>query len=50
MLAKSVIEAILVYPMMINMLPKACVDDIQRLQRNFVYEDSSEKRSYHAMD
>jgi len=30
-LAKSVMEAIPIYPMMTNEIPKACLDDIQRL-------------------
>jgi hypothetical protein len=29
-LAKSVLEAILIYPMMTNIIPKACIDEIHR--------------------
>lgn len=37
MLVKILIEAINIYPMMTDMLPKACVEDIQKLYRNFVW-------------
>lgn len=36
-LAKSVLEAIHTYPMMTNMLPKGCIDEIHGLQRNFIW-------------
>lgn len=36
-LAKSVIEAIPVYPMMTNLLPKTCIQEIQKLQRGFIW-------------
>jgi hypothetical protein len=36
-LAKSVIEAIPIYPMMSMLLPKSCVDEIQKLQRGFIW-------------
>jgi hypothetical protein len=48
-LAKSVIEAIPIYPMMTNKIPKGCLDDIQRLQRNFIWGDTEEARKYHAV-
>ncbi|MCH79377.1 putative non-LTR retroelement reverse transcriptase [Trifolium medium] len=48
-LAKSVIEAIPIYPMMTNKIPKACIDEIQKLQRNFIWGDSDEARKYHAV-
>lgn len=46
-LAKSVIEAIHVYPMMTNLIPKACIKDIQKLQRNFVRGDTDVKKKMH---
>lgn len=38
-LSKSVMEEILVYPMMNNMLPKRCINEIQKLQHNFIWGD-----------
>lgn len=48
-LAKSVIEAIPVYPMMTNLLSKGCTKKIQKLQRNFIWGDSELKRKHHAV-
>ncbi|GAU34270.1 hypothetical protein TSUD_321160 [Trifolium subterraneum] len=48
-LAKSVIEAIPNYPMMSSLIPKACLDEIQRIQRNFIWGDTEQKRKYHAI-
>jgi hypothetical protein len=36
-LAKSVIEAVPIYPMMTDKIPRGCLDDIQRLQRNCIW-------------
>jgi hypothetical protein len=38
-LAKSVIEAVPIYPMMSARIPKFCIDDIQRMQRSFIWGD-----------
>lgn len=35
-LAKSVLEVILIYPMMMNFLPKSCLEEIQRMKQNFI--------------
>lgn len=43
-LAKSVIEAIPLYPMMTNRLPRACIDKIQKFQRRFVWGDTEDNR------
>lgn len=48
-LAKSVLEAIPMYPMMTNILPKASIKDFHRLQRNFIWGDTEVKQSYHAV-
>jgi hypothetical protein len=46
-LAKSVIEAIPIYPMMSMLLPKSCLDEIQKLQRGFIWGDNENGRKYH---
>jgi hypothetical protein len=43
-LAKSVIEAIPIYPMMSMLLPKSCLDEIQKLQRGFIWGDNENGR------
>ncbi|MCH81009.1 non-LTR retrotransposon transposase, partial [Trifolium medium] len=48
-LAKSVIEAIRIYPMMSLRIPKSCLEEIQRLQRQFIWGDTDQKRRYHAV-
>ncbi|WJX84187.1 hypothetical protein P8452_66787 [Trifolium repens] len=48
-LAKSVLEAIPIYPRMTNIIPKACIDEIHRIQRRFTWGDTEEKRRYHAV-
>jgi hypothetical protein len=48
-LAKSVLEAIPIYPMMTNMIPKACIDEIHRIQRSFIWGDTDQARRYHAV-
>lgn len=35
-LSKSVMEAMHIYPMMISMIPKACIEEIHGLQRSFI--------------
>lgn len=36
--------------MMSDMFPKDCVEDIQKLQRDFVWGDTTKKRSFHVMN
>jgi hypothetical protein len=48
-LAKSVIEAVPIYPMMTNKIRRGCLDDIQRLQRNCIWGDTEAARKYHAV-
>jgi hypothetical protein len=48
-LAKSVIEAVPIYPMMSTPIPKACLDQIQKMQRNFIWGDTEQKRRFHAV-
>ncbi|MCI01096.1 ribonuclease H, partial [Trifolium medium] len=48
-LAKSVLEAIPIYPMMTSIIPKACVDEIQKMQRRFIWGDTEHSRKYHVI-
>jgi hypothetical protein len=48
-LAKSVLEAIPIYPMMTNIIPKSCIDEIHRIQRRFIWGDTNQSRKYHAV-
>ncbi|XP_058756323.1 uncharacterized protein LOC131629558 [Vicia villosa] len=48
-LAKSVIEVIPTYPMMTNLIPKACIQEIQKIQRSFIWGDSYSSRKFHAV-
>jgi ribonuclease HI len=48
-LAKSVIEAVPIYPMMSSKIPKSCLDDIHRMQRQFIWGDTDQKRRFHAV-
>lgn len=48
-LAKSVIEAIPLYPMMTNKLPRACIDQIHKLQRRFMWDDMEVNKKLHAI-
>ncbi|MCH79697.1 putative ribonuclease H protein [Trifolium medium] len=48
-LAKSVIEAIPIYPMMTNIIPKACLAEIPKMQRRFIWDDNENTRRYHAV-
>ncbi|XP_058759648.1 uncharacterized protein LOC131632954 [Vicia villosa] len=48
-LTKSVMEAIPICPMMTNLLPKACIKDIQKLQRNFLWGDTEVKKKHHVV-
>ncbi|GAU10179.1 hypothetical protein TSUD_416550 [Trifolium subterraneum] len=48
-LAKSVIEAVPIYPMMSTKIPKSCLADIQRMQRQFIWGDTDQKKRFHAI-
>jgi hypothetical protein len=48
-LAKSVIEAVPIYPMMSTLIPKACLEEIQKMQRNFIWGDTAQKKRFHAV-
>jgi hypothetical protein len=48
-LSKSVIEAIPIYPMMTAAIPKACLNEIQKIQRGFIWGDDNGSRKYHAV-
>jgi hypothetical protein len=48
-LAKSVLEAILNYPMMTNIIPKACIDEIHRIQPMFIWGDTTKTSRYHVV-
>ncbi|CAJ2675557.1 unnamed protein product [Trifolium pratense] len=48
-LAKSVLEAVPIYPMMTSKIPKSCLNDIQRIQRNFIWGEYDNVRKYHAV-
>jgi hypothetical protein len=49
-LAKSVLEAVPIYPMMTDKIPKSCLDDIQKIQRNFIWGEYDNVRKYHAIN
>jgi hypothetical protein len=48
-LAKSVIEAVPIYPMMTNRIPKGVLEEIQKIQRNFIWGDNNGAKKYHAI-
>jgi hypothetical protein len=48
-LAKSVVEAMPVYPMMSSLIPKSCLEDIQKMQGRFIWGDTENKRKFHAI-
>ncbi|GAU38532.1 hypothetical protein TSUD_320040 [Trifolium subterraneum] len=48
-LAKSVLEAVPIYPVISNKIPKTCLEEIQRLQRNFIWDDTNEGRKFHVV-
>ncbi|PNY05394.1 ribonuclease H [Trifolium pratense] len=47
-LSKAVIEAIPIYPMMTSPIPKTCLNEIQKIQRAFIWGDEDGNRKYHA--
>jgi hypothetical protein len=42
-LAKSVIKAVPIYPMMTTVIPKSCIEEIQKLQRRFIWGTLTKK-------
>jgi hypothetical protein len=46
-LAKSVIQAIPIYPMLSMKVPIGCLNEIQKIQRPFIWGDSDNKRHTH---
>jgi hypothetical protein len=48
-LLKAVIEAIPIYPMMTAPIPKACLNEIHKIQRSFIWGDEDGSRKYHAV-
>lgn len=46
-LSKSVIEAMPIYPMMTMKLPSACLEEIHRLQRAFIWGETSSRKRVH---
>lgn len=46
-LAKSVIEVIPTYTMMTNAMQVTYIDEIQRLQCNFIWSDTTDKKKMH---
>ncbi|GAU26489.1 hypothetical protein TSUD_361220 [Trifolium subterraneum] len=48
-LAKSVIEATPIYPMMTNRIPKGCLEEINMLQRKFIWGETEGNNKYHAI-
>lgn len=41
------LEVILIYRMMTNLLPKSCLEEIQRMQRNFIWRDTDNSKKMH---
>lgn len=48
-LAKSVMEVIPIYHMMTNMLSKYCIDESNKIHRNFIWGNTTDKRRYHVI-
>jgi hypothetical protein len=46
-LAKSVIQATPIYPMMSTPLPKSCLQEIEKVQRAFIWGDNEDGRKAH---
>lgn len=43
-------EAVPIYSMMMNMMLKACIEEIHKMKRNFTWGDMQEKSKYHAIN
>ncbi|GAU35481.1 hypothetical protein TSUD_384360 [Trifolium subterraneum] len=48
-LSKSVMEAMPIYPMMTAIIPNSILQEVQRLQRDFIWGDSIHGRKHHAV-
>lgn len=48
-LAKSVIEAIPIYPMMTAKMPKSCLEEIEKIERDFIWGNTYHVRKVHAV-
>ncbi|MCH90084.1 putative non-LTR retrolelement reverse transcriptase, partial [Trifolium medium] len=48
-LAKSVMEAVPIYPMMTASIPNSILQEVQRLQRDFIWGDTINGRKHHAV-
>ncbi|PNY01940.1 ribonuclease H [Trifolium pratense] len=48
-LAKSVIQAILIYPMMSMQVPRSCLDDIEKIQCSFIWGDTENVKKLHTI-
>jgi len=48
-LAKSVIEAIPIYPMMAAKMQKSCLEEIDKIERAFIWGDTDHVRKVHAV-
>jgi hypothetical protein len=46
-LAKSVIQAIPIYPMLTMLIPKSCLKEIEKARRAFIWGDTEDKRKAH---
>jgi hypothetical protein len=46
-LAKSIIQATPIYPMMSTPLPKSCLQEIEKVQRAFIWGDNEDGRKAH---
>jgi hypothetical protein len=42
-------KAILIYSMVTNKIPKTYLDEIQRLQRGFIWGETEDKKKYHVV-
>ncbi|MCH84271.1 RNA-directed DNA polymerase (Reverse transcriptase), partial [Trifolium medium] len=48
-LAKSVIQAIPIYPMMSMQIPRSCLDDIEKIQRSFIWGETENVKRVHTI-
>ncbi|PNY15946.1 ribonuclease H, partial [Trifolium pratense] len=48
-LSKAIIEAIPIYPMMTANIPKSCLQQLQKMQRSFIWGEAENERRYHAV-
>lgn len=42
-------QTVLIYPMMIDILLKACIKEIKRMHKSFIWGDTMEKSKYHVV-